>query len=101
MFRYALALLLFPTSALAQDIPADISETATGLAQIMTRAEKCGYEIDPTKLKQYFVDQGLDRPDVLAWISHKSAQEAGWVDQTTADECVITKATAESIAVVK
>lgn len=101
MRRLIAVCFLLPTVAAAEEIAPEVFEAATGLAQIMVRAEKCGYQVSPEKLQAYFVEKGMDKPEVLAWISTKSAQEAGWADQTTEAECVITRATAQAAGILK
>jgi hypothetical protein len=101
MGRLFVALFLLAGSVHAQAVPAEKLQTATGLAQIMARAETCGFAIDAEKVRAYYVAQGLATPQVLDYISMKIAQESGWVAQTTETECAITHATAEAIGILK
>lgn len=101
MVRLIVLFSLLPTLAGAEDVPAEKLQTATGMAQIMARAETCKFAIDAEKARAYYVAQGLATPQVLDYISMKIAQESGWVAQTTETECAITHATAEAIGILK
>ncbi|MCA0345081.1 MAG: hypothetical protein LCH99_35985 [Proteobacteria bacterium] len=93
--------LCLPGLAFAEDVPAEKLQKATGLAQIMARAETCKYALDAKKTRAYYVAEGLATPQVLDYISMKVAQESGWAAQTTETECALTHATAEALGILK
>lgn len=101
MVRLIVLISLLPTLASAEDVPPEKLQMATGLAQIMARAETCKFAIDADKTRAYYVAQGLATPQVLDYISMKITQETGWVAQTTEAECAITHATAEAIGILR
>ncbi|MFN4098139.1 MAG: hypothetical protein ACK4GT_00045 [Pararhodobacter sp.] len=70
---------------------------ANGLAEVIGKAETCGYEIDQNRLDNYFVEQGLDTPEALAWISMMADPMVH--GDARASDCTLARATARSIGV--
>ncbi len=70
---------------------------ASGLAQIIAFSKTCGYEINQEALARYFVDTGLSDPEALSYIHDAVVL----VSEPGASECTITKATAESLGLLK
>lgn len=95
----SIVFLLIASSAAAK-MDLQTLHTATGLAQIMARASKCGYLVDEKALAAYYGEKGLADPEVLAWISHKITIESGDLSSLTASECSITEATGRKIGIV-
>lgn len=69
-----------------------------GLAEIIYKADHCGYTIDQSKLDAYFASNKLDSPEVLSWIS-TAIDAAALEGAPTPSSCTMAKATARKIGV--
>lgn len=67
------SLLLYSGWVMAEEAPNTISVeqmgVATGLAEIISSADACGYKVDQDALASYYSTQGLATPRVLSFIS--------------------------------
>lgn len=97
--RATLTLLatLVSTGAFAQ-MDFQLMQKASGLAEIMAKSTACGYELDQSKLDEYFAENELDTPETLSFIS-ASVQTADLLGKPTPSDCTIARSTARSIGV--
>lgn len=86
------------SAACAMDIHA--MSKAGGLVQILNKAGPCGYEIDETKLEDYYVREGLATPEALAYISAGTSL-SGFAEPPSASDCTMARATGRQIGILK
>lgn len=98
-WHYILIALAFPPSALAQMDIATMSK-GNGLAEIIYKAEHCGYKIDQSKLDAYFAANKLDSPEILSWIS-TAIDAASLEGLPSPSSCTMARATARKIGVLE
>ncbi|SOC47656.1 hypothetical protein SAMN05892877_13212 [Rhizobium subbaraonis] len=74
-------------------------QAASGLADILTSAEHCGYTVDDQALQNYFVAKKLDTPEILAFIKDSMAGKK-FSEKPNSSECTLSRSTAASIGVI-
>lgn len=84
------------TSAVAMDL--DKMGMASGLAEVLSKADGCGYQIDEAALEKYYETNGLATPEILSYISN-SISVAKFGSQPTKSDCTLARTTAKSIGV--
>lgn len=92
----ALWLISSPMSGMAMDL--DKMGMASGLAEVLSKAEGCGYQIDEAALEKYYESNGLATPEILSYISN-SISVAKFGDQPSKSDCTLARTTARSIGV--
>lgn len=85
------------SSALALD--SDQKQIAQGLANILSSAPSCGFEVDTPALEAYYAKTGLDTPEGLAYFNHMMTVVAGSGGDKNA--CALAKTTAKSIGILQ
>ena len=94
---FLLASLAIPSPAFAEINIATMTK-GNGLAEIIYKADHCGYTIDQNKLDAYFAANKLDSPEALAWIS-SAIDGAALEGAPTSSSCTMAKATARKIGI--
>ncbi|TAA54801.1 hypothetical protein [Shinella sp. JR1-6] len=92
----ALVLLTPAIAGAAMDI--NKMQTASGLAEIISRAEHCGYKVDEAALETYYEKSGLANPEALAFISGNIAMSE-FAEKPSASTCTLARTTARSIGI--
>lgn len=73
-------------------------QIASGLVEIISKAEACGYTVDEGALESYYVEQDLANPETLSFISNSlSVAEMG--DPPSSTDCTMARVTGQSIGV--
>ncbi len=85
------------SSAMALD--SDQKQTAQGLADIISSAPSCGFEVDTPALEAYYAKTGLDTPEGLAYFNHMMTIFSG--SKWDKNACALAKTTAKSIGVLQ
>ena len=75
-------------------------QKASGLAEILTKAKPCGYEVNDAALESYYLNNGLATPEALSFISN-TLSLAELDDTPTASDCTMARTTAKAIGLLK
>ncbi len=100
MWKWILAVaVVAPLDSAQAQIDITTMSKGSGLAEIIFKAEHCGYAVDQAKLDKYFAANGLDTPESLTWISN-AIKAAEYEGKPTASDCTMARATARKIGVI-
>lgn len=91
------ALAISSGSAFALDFKKQ--QIAQGLAEILSNAENCGYEIDDAAIEAYYVKVGLDTPEGLAFVTNMVSLNEMGGKKSEKTACTLARTTAKSIGV--